>query len=354
MPSNLSKSSSLSGTPRRVRRSATLLVLLLVIALFVVGGMLYTLQLLAPVTGNKKAPVVLVNIPAGRNAHQIGEILARRHLVRSPLSFVFASRMDGLSGKMHAGRYELSPAMPPRQIAARMALGETAQDIVTVPEGYTVRQIARRLAEHHLVDEAQFLDLAQTQGRTFHVGKWTPPEDNLEGYLFPDTYTVPKGAVARDVIQMMLANFAGRVVTPHGKEAGGIPGGLPAAVTLASLVEREAEVDADRPLIAAVYRNRLTARMRLQCDATVQYALPEHKARLFYTDLRVDSPYNTYRHAGLPPTPIASPGLPSIKAALHPAPVGYLYYVAGPGGRHVFSTTLAQHELAVAQMRAAR
>lgn len=347
-------SSNLTNTPRRVRRSATLLVMLLVVALLVVGGMLYTVQLMGPVTGDKNAALVLVNIPPGRNARQIGEILARKHLVRSPLSFVFASRMDGLSGKMHAGRYELSPAMPPRQIAARMALGETAQGVVTIPEGYTVRQAARRLAERHLVDEAQFLALAQTQGRTFRVGKWTPPNDNLEGYLYPDTYTVPKGATARDMVQMMLDNFDRRVITPHGTEAKGFPGGLPAAVTLASLVEREAEVDSDRPLIAAVYRNRLKAGMRLQCDATVQYALPEHKTRLFYVDLRVDSPYNTYRHAGLPPTPIANPGLPSIEAALHPAPVGYLYYVAGPGGRHVFSTTLAQHERAVAQARAAR
>ena len=347
-------SSNLSNTPRRVRRSATLLVLLLVVALLVVGGMLYTVQLLGPVTGNKDAALVLVRIPPGRNARQIGEILARKHLVRSPLSFVFASRMDGLSGKMHAGRYELSPAMPPRQIAAQMALGETAQEVVTVPEGYTVRQIARRFAEHHLVDEAQFLALAQTGGRSFHVRGWTPPDDNLEGYLFPDTYTVPKGASARDVIQIMLENFVRRVVTPYGAEANVFPGGLPAAVTLASLVEREAEVDSDRPLIAAVYRNRLKAGMRLQCDATVQYALPQHKTRLFYADLRVDSPYNTYRHAGLPPTPIANPGLPSIEAALHPAAVNYLYYVAGPGGRHVFSATLAQHEQAVAHARAAR
>lgn len=348
MPTNL------SNTPRRVRRSATLLILLLVLALLVVAGMLYTVQLLGPVTGNKNAASVLVYIPPGRNARQIGEILARKRLVRSPLSFVFASRMDGLSGKMHAGRYELSPAMPPRQIAAQMALGQTAQGIVTVPEGYTVRQVARRLAEHHLVDEAQFLALAQTGGRSFHVRGWTPPDDNLEGYLFPDTYTVPKGASARDLVQIMLENFARRVATPHGAEAGEVPGGLPAAVTLASLVEREAEVDADRPLIAAVYRNRLKAGMRLQCDATVQYALPEHKARLFYADLRVDSPYNTYQHAGLPPTPISNPGLASIEAALHPAQADYLYYVAGPGGRHIFSRTLAQHDRAVGHARAAR
>ena len=343
--------SHLANTPRRVRRSAALLVLLLVAALATVFGIAYTIELLGPVSGNPHAPTVLVTIPTGKSARQIGEILYRRHLIRSPVSFVLASRMDHLSGEMHAGHYALSPAMPPRQIAALMALGETAENVVTVPEGFTVRQIARRLAQAGLVDETQFLTLAETQGRTFKVRGWSPPNANLEGYLFPDTYSVPRGATPREILQMMLANFDARVVVPLGKEAARAPGGLPETITLASLVEREAEVDSDRPLIAAVYRNRLKTGMRLQCDATVQYALPVHKARLFYADLRVESPYNTYLHPGLPPTPIACPGLPSIEAALHPAKVNYLFYVAGPGGRHVFSATLSQQEQAIARIR---
>ncbi len=340
--------SHLANTPRRVRRSASLLVLLLVLALATVFGIAYTIELLGAVSGNPKAKTVLVTIPPGKSARQIGEILARKHLIRSPVSFVLASRMDHLSGEMHAGRYLISPAMPPRQIAALMALGETAGNVVTVPEGFTVRQIARRLGEAGLVNETQFLTLAQTQGKTFAVQGWTPPNASLEGYLFPDTYTIPKGATPREIIQQMLANFQARVVVPYGSAAR-TPGGLPAAITLASLVEREAEVNSDRPLVAAVYLNRLKAGMRLQCDATVQYALPVHKVRLFYADLRVESPYNTYLHSGLPPTPIACPGLPSIQAALHPARVGYLYYVAGPDGKHhIFSTTLAQQDQAIA------
>ncbi len=342
MPTSRPKT-NLANTPRRVRRSAALLVLLLIAALATVFGIAYTIELLGPVSGNPKAKTVLVTIPPGKSARQIGEILARKHLVRSPVSFVLASRMDHLSGEMHAGRYALSPAMPPRQMAALMALGETAGTTLTVPEGFTVRQIARRLAVAGLTDETSFLTLAETQGRTFHVAGWTPPNANLEGYLFPDTYTVPKGAAPREILQLMLQNFHARVVLPYHPS--------PDTVTLASLVEREAEVDGDRPLIAAVYANRLRLGMRLQCDATVQYALPEHKARLFFADLRVESPYNTYRHAGLPPTPIANPGLPSLEAALHPAPVNYLYYVAGPGGRHVFSATLAAHDAAVARQR---
>ena len=342
----------LANTPRRVRRSASLLVLLLFAALTVAAGVLYTIELLGAVSGNPKAPPVLVTIPPGKSARQIGEILVRKHLIRSPLSFVFASRLDHLSGEMHAGRYALSPAMPPRQIAALMALGETASNVLTVPEGFTVRQIARRLANAGLVNEAQFLTLATTQGKTFSVSGWTPPNASLEGYLFPDTYTIPKGATPREIIQQMLQNFHARVVVPDGKAAAHAPGGLAGTITLASLVEREAEVNSDRPLIAAVYRNRLALGMRLQCDATVQYALPVHKARLFYGDLRVNSPYNTYKYAGLPPTPIACPGLPSIDAALHPAPVDYLYYVAGPDGKHhVFSRTLAGQDAAIARVR---
>ena len=352
MPTSRTKT-HLANTPRRVRRSAALLVLLLFAALTVAAGVLYTIELLGAVSGNPKAPTVLVTIPPGKSARQIGEILARKHLIRNPLSFVFASRLDHLSGEMHAGRYALSPAMPPRQIAALLALGETASNTVTIPEGFTVKQIARRLASAGLADETQFLTLATTQGKSFTVAGWTPPNANLEGYLFPDTYTLPKEAMPREIIGQMVANFHARVVHPHGVELAHAPGGLAETITLASLVEREAEVNSDRPLIAAVYRNRLALGMRLQCDATVQYALPVHKARLFYADLRVDSPYNTYTHAGLPPTPIACPGLPSIEAALHPASVDYLYYVAGPDGKHhIFSRTLAEQNAAIARVRA--
>lgn len=346
--------STISRTPRRVSRSASLLVTLLILALGITAGVIYTLQLLAPLSGNKSSTTVLVTIPPGKNARQIGEILARKHLIRKSYSFVLASRMDHLSGQMRAGRYELSPAMPPRQMAALMALGETASRVLTIPEGFTVRQIAHRLGQQHLTDEAAFLELVQLQGTTFKVKGWTPPDSNLEGYLYPDTYDVPKGATAREIVQMMLDNFHARVFVPVSSEAAGYPGGLTAAVTLASLVEREAEVDADRPLIAAVYANRLKIGQRLECDATVQYALPEHKKRLFDRDLRVNSPYNTYRHAGLPPTPIANPGLPSIKAALKPASVPFLYYVAGPDGQHVFSKTFSEHQGAIARVRATR
>ncbi|MBV9852453.1 MAG: endolytic transglycosylase MltG [Armatimonadetes bacterium] len=350
MPSSTTR--RLPKTPRRTIRSAAWAVTLLLVAAAVLGAMSMVTKALSPVTADRNAPAVLVTVPRGANARQIGGLLARRHLVRYAAGFALAARLEGVGDKMRAGRYELSPAMPPRQIAELIALGRTANDFVTVPEGYTVAQIARRLAERSMADENQFLTLARTRGRTFHVAGWTPPGDDLEGYLFPDTYRVPRGTTPRQIIEQMLGDFRRRVLVPFQSDFARYPGGLPAAVTMASLVEREAETDADRPLIASALTNRLRQGMRLQCDATVQYALPEHKGRLLYSDLRVDSPYNTYQHAGLPPTPIASPGLPSIEAALHPARSDYLYYVARPDGSHVFSRTLAEHDRARAELRA--
>ena len=339
-------------TPRRTIRSAAWAVTLFLSAVAVLAALGFVTRALAPVTTDKDAPAVLVFIPHGASARQIGDLLAEKHLIRYAAGFALAARLEGDGDKMRAGRYELSPAMPPRQMAELIALGHTASDFVTVPEGYTARQVARRLAGRGMVDEKQFLALAQTQGHTFHIAGWTPPDASLEGYLFPDTYHIPRGTAPRQIIEQMLGEFHGRVVLPHQAEFARYPGGLPAAITLASLVEREAEVDADRPLIASALDNRLKQGMRLQCDATVQYALPQHKSRLFYSDLRVDSPYNTYLHAGLPPTPIASPGLPSIEAVLHPARTNYLYYVAGPDGSHVFSATLAEHDQAISAVRA--
>lgn len=339
---------------RRVGRSAALFVLILLLAVSVLSAMSLLTTALSPVSSDKDAPAVLVNIPSGASANEIGRLLARRHLIRSAFGFAYTARAAGLTDKMKAGRYELSPAMPPRQMAALIALGQTAQDVVTLPEGFTVAQIARRLADKKMAAAPKFLALAKTQGRTFEADGFRPLKDNLEGYLFPDTYQIPRGASERAIITQMLRGFQRRVLQPHRAEIAAYPGGLPALVTLASLIEREARVPADRPRVAAALSNRLQMGMRLECDATIEYALPAHKNRLLYADLRVDSPYNTYLHAGLPPTPIANPGLSSIEAALHPEKADYLFYVARPDGSHIFSRTLAEHNRAVAQVRAAR
>lgn len=309
---------------------------------------------LTPVSSDSKAPVVVVIVPRGATDRRIGEILENDGLIRRALGFLLAARIEGVNGKMVAGTYEFSPSMTPRAMAVAIALGRTADDELTIPEGYTVRQIGERLAEKQMADERVFLSLALTQGRTFTVNGFTPPSVDLEGYLFPDTYTIPHGTPERGIIEMMLNEFAAHALAADGGFLASHPQKIAPTVKLASLVEREAEVESDRPKIAAALLNRLRRGMRLECDASVEYGLPTYKTRLYYKDLKIDTPYNTYLHPGLPPTPIANPGMASIEAALHPAQVSYLYYVARDDGSHthIFSDTLAEHKSAIARIRA--
>lgn len=204
---------------------------------------------------------------------------------------------NGWSSRLKPGVYRISPSEAPEQIVRMLADGTTATARVTFPEGFTLRQYATRLAERHVTDEQSFMALATQGGKSFRCADgFTPPSKNLEGYLFPDTYDFDPGISNRQIIQEMLDHFDKQVVQeePRVKD-------WRKPVILGSLIEREAEVEHDRPLIAAVMYNRLKIGMPLQIDATVEYALPEHKARLMYSDLKTVSPYNTYLHRGLPP-----------------------------------------------------
>ncbi len=218
---------------------------------------------------------------------------------------------------------------------------------VTFPEGFTLEKMAARLVDKKVIlSEKTFLALTKTQGKLFKAS--FPLPKNLEGYLFPDTYVFLSGADEKKVIQTMLSNFE-RKVGPKIADSG-----KPIGETLikASLIEREAEVEEDRTKIAGVIENRLKKNMRLQIDATVQYALPEHKSRLFFADLKFKSPYNTYLNKGLPPGPICSPGIPSIEAALNPEKSNYLFYVAGKDGKkHLFAQTFAEHQKNIKSVR---
>jgi UPF0755 protein len=283
---------------------------------------------------------ILVDVPKGASASRIGSILTKRGILRSRDAFLFAIHAGGAGSSLKPGLYELSPAMSPRQVAQTIESGRFSMDTVTFPEGWTLTQMADLLQRRGIADRAEFLKIARHQGRTFTAPHgFVAPDDNLEGYLFPDTYRFGRRSEARMIISEMLANFEQRVVLPHPDVSDWRD-----KIIVASLVECEARVSEDRPLIAGVIENRLHKRMRLQIDATVQYCLPEHKARLMYSDLTVSSPYNTYLHAGLPPTPICCPGIPSIEAALSPAPSDYLFYVAGPGDKHIFTRTMAEHD----------
>jgi len=308
-----------------------------------------------PVSSNKTP--VRVTIVQGASARTVARTLSESHLIRSALVFLLTCKISGSSEKLKPGVYEFNQTMSAPVINKRLIAGDTIESWVTIPEGKTLREIADILEAKHLVDSDSFLELATSQGDEFADSFVTG--SNLEGYLFPDTYLVERGTSADRVIEMMLRNFRRRVLsslTPAISQCAvrrlhtnDFNIGLHRVLVVASLIEREARVPADRAKISAVIWNRLAKGMRLEVDATVTYQLGvsrANKARVYYSDLRRDTPYNTYMHAGLPPAPICNPGLASIKAALEPAAIDSLYYVAKPDGSHVFTRTLKEHTAA--------
>jgi len=240
--------------------------------------------------------------------------------------------------------------MPAREIWRKLCAGEVAERKVTFPEGFAVESMAERLARELHVDKEGFLRAARGSEVTRRL-PFPLPRGKLEGYLYPSTYAFRVDARPGELVGQMLAGFSGAFWVPHEAEVRRSKLSLHKIVTLASLVEKEAKLDAERRLIAGVLMNRLQRGMLLQCDATVQYALGEHRTRLLYSDLKVNSPYNTYLHKGLPPGPICNPGLACLEAALSPERTDYLFYVARPDGGHVFSKTYEEHLAAIKKLR---
>jgi UPF0755 protein len=321
---------------------------LLAMAALFLGTVIGVASLFQPPSSSTRQ--VRVEVPRHATVRTIAERLERKGLIRHRYAFMLMARLMGESNNLKAGEYELQPRMPLLEIIDKLARGDATAVWFTVPEGYTVPQVADTLSDLRMVDRGRFLRLAQTDGSRFDVGvKAARP--SLEGYLFPDSYKFKKGVTEGAIVAGILKNFHSQVVEGLGEEIHGNDLPLDKLVILASLIEREARVPEDRPMISAVIRNRLKRKMLLQIDASVLYALGHHKDRVLLTDLKVDSPYNTYKYPGLPPGPICSPGLDSIKAALHPASADYLYYVARPDGHHIFSTTLAEHNAAIKKAR---
>jgi len=316
------------------------------LAVVVVVGCWAARAVLLPAGGSG---VVNVQIPRGASAGDIGRVLAGRGVIRSAFGFRLLAHFAGNSARLHPGAYTLSRSMTPLAVLDKIAKGDAYALWITCPEGFTIRQIGERLEAEGAGDAERFYNQARFGGASFPTS-FPHPSDSLEGYLFPDTYLAlvgePEGKFIQQFIQEMLACFERKVAVPLAADISASGMSLHEIVTLASLIEREAKIPRDRPLVSAVLHNRLRKNMRLECDATVLYALGRHRNRVLYRDLDVDSPYNTYRYAGLPPGPIANPGLASIQAALHPARVDYLYYVARPDGSHIFSRTFAEHQRA--------
>ncbi|MGB9802743.1 endolytic transglycosylase MltG [Desulfofundulus sp.] len=291
------------------------------------------------------ARTIYITIPRSASSSSIGRLLYEQGLVHSAWFFNFFTRLKGVDGKLKAGSYVFSTDQSLPEIVNELVKGPEGGYIFTVPEGFTLKQIAELLDREGLVTRQDFLTSSAGDNFDYPFLQGLPKGPNrLEGYLFPDTYRVGGNASAHEIIDLMLSRFNQKLkeMDYYRKvEKSGLT--LHQAVTIASMVEREARVDRERPLIAGVILNRLKRGMPLQVDATVQYALGSQRAKLYYKDLEVDSPYNTYLNRGLPPGPIACPGEASLLAAVQPVRTNYLYYVARPDGTHAFASTLAEH-----------
>lgn len=306
------------------------------------------LSQLSPVSKPAQARDVIVRIPPEATAAQVAEILKQKEVIKSPVVFRVYSRYQGMDGQLKAGEYRISTSLSTPEVLHELIDGRLDVQTITVPEGFTTERLADLLVENGLVARDQFfLSLANDHFPYLFVqGLPSGSSRRLEGYLYPDTYQLTRGSGEHAVVELMLSRFEKEINDLNYVEKASRAGlTLNEAVTIASMIESEARVDQERPLIAGVIFNRLQLTMPLQIDATVQYALNGHKERIYYKDLEVDSPYNTYRITGLPPGPIAMPGRSSLLAAVNPAQTNDLYYVAKPDGTHAFAATLEEHNL---------
>lgn len=332
-----------TGEDRNSGKASFGLVLVLLIAVIIAGaGYKYIHGIGEPLDSSSQEKIS-VDIPSGSGTAAIGRILEEDGVIKSARQFKIKSRMDKNDGKYRTGVYELSPSMDMDEIMQILMDGSQNTLRFMVPEGYTLKQIADRFAETGNGTAEDFLNETQNGDFDFEYNdQMVDGEKRYEGFLYPDTYEIYKNESAHGIIQRMLTRFeqvydaaADETTVDTSKYS------VFDLVTVASLIEREVKLDEERPLVASVIYNRLNKNMKLQMCSTVQYALGTPKARLMNSDLKIDSPYNTYQNAGLPAGPIASPGQASISAALHPADTDYLYFVltSAGSGKHNFAST---------------
>nr|WP_283094498.1 endolytic transglycosylase MltG [Paenibacillus sp. ATY16] len=332
-------------------------VVLSLLALLIIGAgsvFLYVWNGLKPTASGEP---VRIEIAKGASAFAVSDTLEKHGIIKNSFLFKYYLKAKNEGSHFQAGVYDLSPGMENDEIIAKLNSGDTVAEAMirfTIPEGFTLLQIADKLSEEKLIDKAKFLALADSAPgwEGAESVKSIPADDKLhhrlEGYLFPETYELKKGSTEEDILKRMMAELDTKLNT--------LPEGwtdvlaerkltLHQLLTIASLIEREVVVDEERPVVAGVIYNRLAKGMPLQIDATVQYLLDKPKERLYEKDLQIDSPYNTYKIDGLPPGPIASPSLSSIKAALYPEKNDYFYYVTKKDGSqtHLYAKTYKEH-----------
>jgi UPF0755 protein len=285
-----------------------------------------------------------VTIPEGASFRQIATLLEREHLIKSQWVFRFLGRMTGSDRRIVAGEYALHPGMTPSEVLHELVSGRVVLYSITIPEGYTIDQMAEVFGQKGLADPKEFRKLAHDPAfaKTLHL-----EATSLEGYLFPNTYRFAKRTRIADILRTMVEGFWGVLTPALQARAKDLNMTVHQVLTLASVVEKETGAAQERELVAGVFHNRLRRHIPLQSDPTVIYGLTNFDGNIRKKDLSSASPYNTYRIQGLPPGPIANPGAGAIRATLYPTPTPYLYFVSRNDGTHEFSATLEDHNRAV-------
>lgn len=320
------------------------------LSIFLVSLVTYGVVIARPVsTGSGLTQVIVVE--PGMTTQEIGELLYNKGLIKNVLAFRIVAKIEGMENSLQAGEYQFAPDMTVQKIVSILARGETVFKQLVIPEGFTVDQVAELIETSKLGSAAKFKQLARDYAPYAYMETSGPVKYKAEGFIFPETYRVTKGMTEEQLLAMLVSQFDKSLTSAMRGRFNELGITMRQAIILASLVEKEARIEKDRPIIAAVFQNRLKRDMPLQSCATIQYILGYPKPDLTIKDTELPSPYNTYQNMGLPPGPVANPGAAAIKAVLYPEQTNYLYFVADKNGAHIFSESYDQHLTAIEQVR---
>ncbi|BEU87790.1 endolytic transglycosylase MltG [Selenomonas sp. TAMA-11512] len=294
---------------------------------------------------------IYFEVHPGMTANEIAASLEDKGIIESRFKFWWVVKLNDASEQFKVGTYAFSAGMEPKEVIRELMQGETVTIQFVIPEGFTVDDIAKRLDAQGIVKQEDFL----REAKSYRPFDYVDPPSNVrydaEGFLFPDTYIIGGDTGVKEILDIMSKDFDQRLTLEMRHRAKEKNLSIYELITLASLVEKEARYDEDRPIIAQVFLKRLEIGMPLQSDATLQYLMDAPKEDVLISDTKIDSPYNTYQNAGLPPGPVANPGLDSIEAVLEPSDTEYLYFVADRDGHNYYSYTYSEHLATVDQVR---
>lgn len=292
--------------------------------------------------------MVMVHVKSGMNTNDIVNLLIKQGVLPKDNSFTKIAKMKNLEKSLQAGSYQFKIGMTEQEIVEILGKGSVFYNKLTIPEGYNVTQIAELIEKEGLGKKATFLKLAQNYA-PYDYMQTTNPEIKFkaEGFLYPATYYLDSEMKEAEILKLLVDEFDRKISNEIREKLKAKKTSIRRLIILASLVEKEAQAAEERKLVASVFENRITQEMPLQSCATIQYILGYPKEELSIADTKIESPYNTYINSGLPPGPIANPGMPSILAALEPEQTKYLYFVVSTAGKHTFSTNYEDHLKAI-------